>query len=90
MDKLILGLTKGPLSGLIGGLMCGLGSGSIGGLIGGFQPVAQELKTRPNQGIWLTIHSSIKIGLPTGIVLGALLGLLFRSVPIGFGIVNNI
>jgi eukaryotic-like serine/threonine-protein kinase len=85
---LLVGLTSGLLLGLIYGLMFGLIGGLFGslisGLIGGFQPGAQKLKTRPNQGIWLTVRSSIMMGLPVGLILGILLRLLSQDNAFGF------
>ncbi|MBV7339934.1 hypothetical protein KFU94_69345 [Chloroflexi bacterium TSY] len=86
---LIVWLSDGLIGGLIYGLMAmlffGLFFGLVGGIIGGFRSATKELKTRPNQGVWLTIRSSIKIGLPTGIAAGASLGLLLWDIPVGFG-----
>ncbi|MEM7129275.1 MAG: hypothetical protein AAF702_23280 [Chloroflexota bacterium] len=87
------GLLVGLSDGLSGGLLFGLNAGLLFGLlgmllfvlIGGFRSTTQELKTRPNQGIWLTIYSSIKIALPTGIAVGVLLGLLLWDITVGFG-----
>ncbi|MEM7129276.1 MAG: hypothetical protein AAF702_23285 [Chloroflexota bacterium] len=94
---LILGVIFGLIFGLVGGLLGELGDGLavglifglVGGLIfvliGGFQSATQEFKTVPNQGIRLTILSSIKISLPTGVAVGASLGLLFWNIQLGFG-----
>jgi hypothetical protein len=72
------------LTRMLWGVWAGLLVGLLGGLLGGFQPGAQELKTRPNQGIWLTVYSSIKMGLPAGIIVGTMSGLLLQNITFGF------
>ena len=47
-------------------LISGITGSIIGGAIGGFQPGPRGLVTRPNHGIWLTVHSSLKIALLAG------------------------
>ncbi len=76
---LFAGIFFGLIDWLISGLIFGLIFGLIGGLIGGFQPGAEELKTRPNQGIWLTIRSSLKIGLSSGLSLHVCWGSCLRT-----------
>lgn len=71
IDGLVFGFVFGLVFGLIGALIGALTSI----LFGGFQPEKRELKTQPNQGMWLTIRSSIKIGPPVGVVMSILFGL---------------
>jgi hypothetical protein len=57
----IVWLTYGLVGGIIGGMIGVILGGMIVGIIGGIQSRDVELKTRPNQGIWLTLSSVLKI-----------------------------
>ena len=90
-------ISEDPMFGLMMGLGAGMRvvlvtgpiGGLLGGVIGGFQPIAQERKTRPNQGIWLTLWSSIKFSLPAGIGVGLLLWwLLAPAIGVAAGVVT--
>jgi hypothetical protein len=87
-NGLILGLILGLiftvfaalLDGLSGWLAFELLIGLIGGLIGGllncFQPGIRELKTIPNQGVWLSLRSAGLMGGLGGLALGLIVGLI--------------
>ena len=79
----IFGLIMGLGAGMRVALVAGLIGGLLGGVIGGFQPTVQEVKMRPNQGIWLTLWSSVKFSLPAGIGVGLLLWWLLQHITIG-------
>lgn len=87
-DWTIYGLSVRLSDGLVGVLISVL----IFGLIGGFQPGAEELKTRPNQGIWLTVWSALKMGLLVGGTVGCLLWLLSQNIALGlaYGTVTSL
>lgn len=87
---MITGLTLGLIFGLIVGLMVGALAGLLAGLFGGFQSVAQELKTRANQGTWLTIQSSVKSGIVIGFVVALALWLFTQEIAAGlaYGIIT--
>ncbi len=72
MTWLTGGLFTGLSFALIFGPLMGLLFGLLGGLIGGFQPAAREMKTRPNQGMRLTVQSAVKMSVVGGLVVGLL------------------
>lgn len=80
----IFGLIMGLRAGMMVALVAGPLGGLLGGMIGGFQPIVQERKTRPNQGIWLTLWSSIKFSLPAGVGVCLLLWWLLQQPALGF------
>jgi hypothetical protein len=71
----------GPIAALVVGLMGGL----LGGLFGGFRPGIGDVKTIPNQGIWLSLVHAFRTGgrtvpimaLPPGVLL---FGFLLENV----------
>jgi hypothetical protein len=61
----------GWISGLFGGLVSGL----MVGIIRGFTDQIRDDKTKPNQGITLTLKNSIFVGLSTVLMVGLIIGL---------------
>ncbi len=81
------GLPLSPETGLAGGLICGLVGGLLVGLVsgvsGGINPALQEMKTRPNQGIWVSTRNALIVGSCTGLIIGLASGAVYASPIVG-------
>jgi|APLak6261673822_1056097.scaffolds.fasta_scaffold00126_7 hypothetical protein len=69
-------LSYGPNKAISDALRSGLILGLIAGFIGGFIGKIREDKTRPNQGIILTLKNGLFIGFCTTLIVGLILGLI--------------
>jgi hypothetical protein len=74
MGGLILGLGSGLIYGPTDGLKIGLVVGLMVGLVSCFRLRVRELKTIPNQGIWLSLRSGSLMGGVGGLAIGLIVG----------------
>lgn len=71
------GIKEGVLFGLFIGLLSGLLAGLVNGLIKGFSDQVSDLKTKPNQGIRLTLKNGAMVLMLAMVILGAIAWAIF-------------
>jgi len=96
MFGVVVGVSEDPgnwvMFGLILGIVGGLIGWLIGMLLGGFAPAIRDLKTEPNQGIWLSLRNATRIGGLSGLVMGLVVGFVSAffgngmEAALGFGL----
>ncbi len=82
---------EGLMVGVVVGMLCGLLGGLIYGMVAGFTDHVSNDKTRPNQGIRLTLKNGALIGLMAAIVVGLMAGSIYGTTgPLLAGIITGL